>query len=89
MVLGAARRSPGIYLTVEENPRKSQLGSATSHSLKIAQHVREKEKKERKGRTISPLIPTVHGTTYRLQSETLEASVGVPPAPVRVPSQGH
>jgi hypothetical protein len=26
MILGAVHRSPGICLTAEENPRKSQLG---------------------------------------------------------------
>ena len=26
MILGAVHRSPGIYLTAEENPRKPQLG---------------------------------------------------------------
>ena len=40
MILGAVHRSPGICLTVEENPRKPQLGDrlmkgcATSHRLK-------------------------------------------------------
>ena len=40
MILGAVHRSPGICLTVKENPRKPQLGNspmkgcATSHRLK-------------------------------------------------------
>ena len=40
MILGAVHRSPGIWLTAEENPRKPQLGDrlmkgcATSHRLK-------------------------------------------------------
>ena len=38
MILGAVHRSPGIYLTAEENPGKPQLGDclmkAVSHRLK-------------------------------------------------------
>jgi hypothetical protein len=66
VILGAVHRSPGIYLTAEENPG-NQLGDrlvkccATNHRLKwgslppnevgrIAQHVRE-EKEGKKGRT--------------------------------------
>jgi hypothetical protein len=61
MILGAVHRSSGICLTVEENPRKPQLGDwwrgcATSHPLKwgpfppneigrIAQHVRKGEER--------------------------------------------
>ena len=49
MIPGAVHRSPGIYLTAEENPGESQEtvddSCATSHRLnvvgRIAQHVRK------------------------------------------------
>ena len=45
-------RSPGIYLTNEENPRKPQLGDRPlplNEVARIAQHVRKEEaRKERK-----------------------------------------
>ena len=33
MILGAVHRSPGICLTAEENPRKSQLGDCLMKGL--------------------------------------------------------
>ena len=33
MILGAVHRSPGIYLTAEENPRKPQLGDRLMKGL--------------------------------------------------------
>jgi hypothetical protein len=33
MILGAVLRSPGIYLTAEENPRKPQLGDRLMKGL--------------------------------------------------------
>ena len=65
MILGAVRRSSGIYLTAEENPGKSQLGdrqcdqsshqmgSLTSNDIfRIIRHVREGG--ERKQFTLQP-----------------------------------
>ena len=33
MILGAVHRSPGIFLTAEENPRKPQLGDSLMKAL--------------------------------------------------------
>ena len=34
MILGAVHRSPGIWLTAEENPRKPQLGDSLMNGLR-------------------------------------------------------
>ena len=34
MILGAVHRSPGIFITAEENPRKPQLGDHLMKGLR-------------------------------------------------------
>ena len=57
MIPEAVHRSPGVYLTAEENPRKPQLGALQSNEVGgIAQHARKRGR--RKGRKDQSLIIT-------------------------------